>query len=149
MVRRIEERDRDDFFRLSAQFYDSPAVLHPIPAGYHEKTFEEMMRSRAYADGCMLEEDGESVGFGLVAKTWSREAGGMALWLEELFILPQYRSRGLGSAFFAYWEKYAADNGYARIRLEVEEENTRARALYERLGYRPLGYLQMVKELRG
>ena len=79
MVRRIEEGDRDDFFRLSAQFYDSPAVLHPIPAGYHEKTFEEMMRSRAYADGCMLEEDGESVGFGLVAKTWSREAGGMAL----------------------------------------------------------------------
>ena len=125
MVRRIEERDRDDFFRLSAQFYDSPAVLHPIPAGYHEKTFEEMMRSRAYADGCMLEADGECVGFGLVAKTWSREAGGMALWLEELFILPQYRSRGL------------------------EEDNTRARALYARLGYCPLGYLQMVKDLRG
>ena len=69
MVRRIEERDRDDFFRLSAQFYDSPAVLHPIPAGYHEKTFEEMMRSRAYADGCMLEEDGES------GSGWSRRRG--------------------------------------------------------------------------
>ncbi len=146
MIRRIEEGDREVFLALSEQFYASSAVLHPIPAAYHARTFEELMRSREYADGYILEVDGRAVGFGLVAKTWSREAGGMVLWLEELYILPAYRSRGLGSEFFAVCEKFAADNGYARIRLEVEEENVRARALYERLGYAPLPYLQMVKE---
>ena len=78
------------------------------------------MRSRAYADGCMLEEDGESVGFGLVAKTWSREAGGMTLWLEELFILPQYRSRGLGSALVLEFLLYYLTK--PKYQLKVREE---------------------------
>lgn len=147
MVRRIEKGDREDFLALSEQFYASAAVLHPVPAAYHARTFDELMRSREYADGYMLEADGKAVGFGLVAKTWSREAGGMVLWLEELYLLPEYRSRGLGSEFFAVCERYAAEHGYARIRLEVEAENARARALYERLGYALLGYVQMVREL--
>ena len=38
------------------------------------------------------------------------------------------------------------EEGVARFRLEVEEDNTRAAALYERLGYKPLDYKQMIKE---
>ena len=33
------------------------------------------------------------------------------------------------------------------LRLETEPENERAQALYRRLGYEPLGYLQMIKRL--
>ena len=147
MIRKLEPQDRAEFIRLSELFYASPAVLHPLPHAYHEDTFDELMRSRDYADGYMLFSDGKAVGFGLVAKTYSREAGGMVLWLEELFILEEYRCLGLGREYFAFIEKYARDNGFVRIRLEVEAENVRARALYGRLGYEPLGYLQMVKEL--
>ncbi len=149
MIRRIERKDREIFIRLSEQFYSSSAVLHSVPTNYHERMFEELMRSDEYADGYILEADGKEVGFALTAKTYSREAGGKVLWLEELYILEEYRSRGLGKEFFALAEKYAADYGFVRIRLEVEEENTRARALYERLGYLPLEYRQMVKELQG
>ena len=148
MIRAIENRDREAFLSLSAQFYSSAAVLHPVPQRFHEDAFDEMMRSDAYAGGFMLEADGKTVGFALVAKTYSREAGGMVLWLEELFILEEYRSRGLGREFFSAVEAYARENGYARIRLEVEADNVRARSLYERLGYLPLAYEQMVKQLR-
>ena len=149
MIRRITDGDREDFLRLSEEFYSSPAVLHTVPRQYHEDAFAELMRSGEYADGYILEADGRAVGFALTAKTYSRESGGMVLWLEELYILPAYRSRGLGREYFAFIEEYAQANGFARIRLEVEEENTRARALYERLGYIPLEYRQMVKDLRG
>ena len=148
MIRKLEPADRDTFIRLSELFYASPAVLHPLPRAFHEEAFDEIMRSRDYADGCLLEVGGEAVGFGLVAKTYSREAGGKVLWLEELFVLPAYRSCGLGRDFFAAAEQYARENGFARIRLEVEEENVRARSLYERLGYEDLEYRQMVKQLR-
>lgn len=148
MIRKLEPQDRAEFIRLSELFYASPAVLHPLSHAYHEDTFDELMRSRDYADGYMLFSDGKAVGFGLVAKTYSREAGGMVLWLEELFILEEYRSRGLGREFFSAVEAYARENGYARIRLEVEADNVRARSLYERLGYLPLAYEQMVKQLR-
>ena len=148
MVRRIRREDRENFLRLSEMFYASPAVLHGVPEKYHEDMFEELMRSDEYADGYILEADGKCVGYGLTAKSYSREAGGRVLWLEELFILEEYRSRGLGREFFAAAEEYASANGFARIRLEVEEDNVRARSLYQRLGYEDLTYLQMVKELR-
>lgn len=147
MIRRITEGDRETFLRLSEEFYSSPAVLHSVPRGYHEAAFAELMRSGEYADGFLLEADGKTVGFALTAKTYSRESGGMVLWLEELYILPEYRSRGLGREYFAFIEEYARREGFARVRLEVEEENVRARALYERLGYLPLEYCQMVKDL--
>lgn len=147
MVRKITRADRDAFLRLSEMFYASPAVMHTVPKAYHERAFEELMRSDEYADGYILESEGKIVGFGLTAKTYSREAGGKVLWLEELFVLEEYRSCGLGREFFAMAEAEAREKGFARIRLEVEEENIRARSLYERLGYRPLGYSQMVKEL--
>ena len=149
MIRRLEEKDREIFLHFSEMFYSSPAVLHSVPLQYHADTFDEMMRSAAYAEGYMVESDGMPVGYALTAKTYSRESGGMVLWLEELFILEEYRSRGLGREWFAFIEKYAAENGFARIRLEVEDENVRARSLYERLGYGPLAYGQMVKQLRG
>ena len=147
MIRKIEKKDRDVFLRFSEMFYASPAVAHEIPKEYHERAFAELMRSDEYADGYIVEADGKPVGIALTAKTYSREAGGKVLWLEELFILGEYRCLGLGREYFAFIEKYARDNGFARIRLEVEAENVRARALYGRLGYEPLGYLQMVKEL--
>ena len=147
MVRKITRADRDAFLWLSEMFYASPAVMHAVPKAYHERAFEELMRSDEYADGYILESEGKIVGFGLTAKTYSREAGGKVLWLEELFVLEEYRSCGLGREFFAMAEAEAREKGFARIRLEVEEENIRARSLYERLGYRPLGYSQMVKEL--
>ncbi len=147
MIRKIEEKDRKEFLRLSKIFYASAAVLHDIPERFHEKAFEEMMRSDIYAEGYLFEEEGKAAGYALNAKTYSREAGGMVLWLEELFILPEYRSRGLGRTYFALMEERAVKEGFARIRLEVEEDNVRARALYERLGYIPLAYGQMVKEL--
>ncbi len=147
MIRKIEKKDRETFLRFSEQFYASPAVAHDIPKEYHARAFDELMRSNEYAEGFMVEADGKSVGFALTAKTYSREAGGKVLWLEELFILEEYRSRGLGREYFAYIENYAKQNGFARIRLEVEPENVRARALYGRIGYVPLDYCQMIKEV--
>ena len=148
MIRRITEEDREVFIALSEEFYASPAVLHAVPREYHEAAFDELMRSGEYADGFIVEADERIVGFALTAKTYSRESGGKVLWLEELYILPEYRSRGLGREYFTFIEDYARKQGYARIRLEVEEENVRARALYGRLGYQPLEYCQMIKDLQ-
>ena len=149
MIRKIEAGDRSVFLEFSKMFYSSEAVMHALPEEYHADAFDELMRSGEYADAFMLEADGKCVGYALTAKTYSREAGGKVLWLEELFVLPEYRSRGLGREYFAYIERYAKENGFARIRLEAETSNLRAISLYERLGYRDLGYRQMYKELRG
>lgn len=92
-----------------------------------------------------LNATGKPAGYGLASKMYSQEAGGIQLWLEELFVLPEYRSRGLGREFIAYMESLP---NVARIRLEYEKSNTRAAALYRKLGYADMPYEQLVKNIK-
>lgn len=143
MIRKITVSDRETFLAFAKAFYASDAVLHPVPQAYHEATFDEMMRSEDYAIGYIFELDNKPVGYALLAKTFSQEAGGFVLWIEELYILPEYRSRGLGRAFLNMLREDPGP-GVKRLRLEVEAENRRARRLYEALGFSPLEYLQYI-----
>lgn len=143
-IRKLTENDRAVYLDFVRQFYQSEAVLHPVPDTHFMATFDELMRSDVYAEGFFFEEEGRPIGYALVAKTFSQEAGGLTLWIEELFVLPGHRSKGIGSKFFAFLEE--AYPNAKRLRLEVEEDNTRARNLYRRRGFEPLPYLQLIKE---
>ena len=145
MIRKLTENDRELYLEMAREFYHSPAVLHPVPDAYFERTVDEALRGETYAGIYILEEDGKPAGYGLTAKTFSQEAGGYVIWVEELYIRQEFRSRGLGGAFFRWLEENKGDE-VKRLRLEVEEDNTRAIALYERLGYEVLDYRQMVKD---
>lgn len=43
--------------------------------------------------------DNQKAGYALLAKMFSQEAGGEVIWIDEIFVLPQFRSIGLGSEF--------------------------------------------------
>ena len=145
MIRKIKAEDKEIYIKMAHDFYRMPAVDHPD--SYLEKTFEECMKSDTYAELFILEWEGEIAGYGLIAKTFSQEAGGMVYWLEELYIMEEYRSKGLGSEYFGYMEDHK-EEGVTRFRLEVEKENERAWKLYKRQGYDWLEYDQMIKEFR-
>ncbi len=145
MVRKITQNDRQLFIELAEDFYNSPAVLEPVPLKNHTDTFDEMIRSDCYLDGYIFEHEKKSAGYGLIAKTYSQEAGGIVLWIEEIYIRPEFRSMGLGRELFEQIENNRSKN-IKRIRLEVEPENKRAVSLYKRLGYENLDYNQMFKD---
>lgn len=145
MIRKINENDRESFICMSEMMYSSSAVSHSIPHSYHIRTFDELMKSDTYAQAYIFEYNGKTAGYALLAKTFSREAGGMVIWIEEIYIKEEFRGKGLGSEFFAYLEENKSDN-VARLRLEVEPDNDGAIALYKRMGYEPLEYSQMIKD---
>ncbi|MFD7906944.1 GNAT family N-acetyltransferase [Kitasatospora sp. NPDC059722] len=60
-------------------------------------------------------------------------AGAGTIW--QLAVLPALQSRGLGTLLIRAAEQRIRDRGLRRAELGVEEDNPRARALYERLGY--------------
>lgn len=145
MIRKFEEKDRQIYVEMAHEFYHSEAVLHPVPDEHFEMTASEALRERGYASIFMLEHEGEPAGYGLTAKGYSQEAGGMLMWVEEIYIREAFRSKGLGREFFDYIEKNMGE-GVIRLRLEVEEENTRAISFYKKMGYKKLDYIQMVKD---
>lgn len=144
-MRRVGPEDREQFLRLAQEFYRSPAVLCPVPLSNLERTFDELLRSDVYADGFLLEtEEGRCMGYALTAKTFTQEAGGLCVWVEELYVLPPFQGQGVGGRTLALLEEYYPNA--KRLRLEVEPENEAAARLYRRLGYEPLPYEQYMKQ---
>lgn len=142
-IRPIEAADRDFFIGRCHAFYKTPACNHDIPPQNAERTFELLMHGTPYAD-CLIAEDnnGTPCGYCLLALTWSNEAGGLCVWLEEIMVDGEKRGKGVGSRMIAaVHEKY---NAAARYRLEVTDDNPRAAALYRLLGFEELPYRQMI-----
>lgn len=145
MIRKIQEQDKEKFIAMANEFYHSNAVLHSIPEDYIQRTFHEIMSGSPYAAAYVYESNGKIAGYVLLAFTYSNEAGGMVMWIEEIYILPQYQGLGFGKEMFAFLETEYEDK-VARIRLEVEDSNRRAVDLYRRIGFADLDYAQMYKD---
>ncbi len=144
MIRKMNSEDREFFLYAADEFYHTDAVEKPLPMSRLNANFDEAMRSDAYLEGLILEYNHEKAGYCLLTKTFHTEAG-LTLWIEDIYILEQFRSKGLGNELFAYLnENYSKKFG--RFRLEVEDDNTAAVSLYKKNGFRFLEYKQMIKD---
>ena len=144
MLRLVQEEDRETAVSLMREFYASPAVLHPVPPSYFERTIDNALQGSPYVELWLMTDEGRAAGYVLLSKSYSNEAGGLVIWLEEIYIREAFRGRQLGSRAVRHIEALYAESA-ARFRLEVEADNSGAIRLYERLGYRKLPYSQMVK----
>ncbi|MDD6919658.1 MAG: GNAT family N-acetyltransferase [Eubacteriales bacterium] len=142
-INKINFDDKQYFIHSSIEFYNSPAVLHDIDTKYHEDTFDELMNYSKYIDCYIFKVDKTYAGYALLNKTYSREAGGIVIWIEELFVEKEFRSKKIGSEFLRWLENNIPAKRY---RLEVEKDNIKAISLYKHLGYTQLPYLQLIKE---
>lgn len=145
MIRKIKKEDRTEYIAMAKEFYSSDAVFRPVPDKYIADTFDELLRSDEYTAAYILEYKGKTAGYALLAKTFSQEAGGMVLWIDELYVKPRYRNGGLGHEFFTFI-KVSAARKYKRFRLEVEDSNEKAVSLYRRMGFDSLPYSQMIRD---
>ena len=143
MIRKITLADREEYLKMADDFYHSGAAIAPVPKKYMEITFDEMMSSDRYVEGYFFEEDGIVKGFALLAKTFSQEAGGIVIWIEELFVKEEYRNNGLVQKFFEFL--YETHKDAARFRLETEPDNEDAMRLYYRMGFENFEYIQFKK----
>jgi len=85
------------------------------------------------------------VGYALLVSYWSNEFGGEVCAVDELYVNPEFRSRGHGASLFEGIERGDSWPGpVAALALGTTPGNTRARRLYERLGFVSIG-VSMVK----
>ena len=135
-IERISADKKQIYFEMSRDFYASGVTNSIIDDSGREKFFKEILSGeivKGYfilCNGCL---------------SASQEACGRLLWLDELYIKPQFRGKGLGTEFFAFLEN---SDEYEYIRLEVEKENERAMKLYSSLGYKDAEYLSLYKKTK-
>lgn len=145
-IRKLRKNDFEEVLSMMQVFYASDALLiHPGEAVLR-KTLTDALADTPYLEAFGFEEAGILTGYGMVAMSYSTEAGGLCAWIEDIYIRPQYRGKGYGTSFLAFAKARYADKA-ARIRLEAEPENERAMAVYRKAGFETLGYTQLVCEL--
>lgn len=146
IIRDFQEKDLPAVLKMVEPFYTSPGVLHPIPVENFADVFSEMCDGGSFRlRGLLLEEDGVPAGYCLLSFSYSTEPGGKVILIEEIYISPEFRGRGFGHQVFDFLKNEYRDSS-ARLRLEVAPDNTRAKALYEEVGFETLDYIQMINE---
>lgn len=76
------------------------------------------------------------VGYALLLQTYSTFLAQPSLYLEDVFVLPEYRKRGIGKALLRHCVRTAFERGCGRMEWTCLDWNTNAQALYERMGAR-------------
>jgi len=136
-IRPFEPRDEADVLRMVRALYlEDPSPHTPGDANVR-RTLGVITDPKRGA--VWLADDGTGTvpfAYMFLSRMWSNELGGDIVFVDELWVAPERRSRGVGTALIEHG--IATTNGAAAFELEITPDNTRARALYERLGFRPL-----------
>ncbi len=83
----------------------------------------------------VAEEDGKVVASLLITFEWSDWRNKWVLWIQSVYVLPEYRKQGVFQDMYAHIKKWATnDNEVAGIRLYVDKTNRHASDIYRKLG---------------
>ncbi len=91
--------------------------------------------------------DQMTAGYLILTFGFSFEHNGRDAFIDELFLKPEYRSRGIGKIVMKFIDNEARRLGIHIVHLEVEQHNTGGYNLYESMGYRSNGRALLSKKI--
>lgn len=119
-----------DLIRALAEYEREPDAVEATEGLLEEQLFGE----HPGAEVVIAEVDGQGAGFALFFHNFSTWRGRRGLYLEDLFVRPQFRGLGLGRALMIHLAKLAVRRGCARFEWSVLDWNTPAIDFYRSLG---------------
>jgi len=95
---------------------------------------EHLFGSLKYIEAIIAEYAGQAVGFALFFHNYSTFLTKPGIYLEDIFVLPQYRGQGIGKALLTKLAQIAVDRDCGRLEWSVLDWNEPAQAFYRRMG---------------
>jgi GNAT superfamily N-acetyltransferase len=83
---------------------------------------------------CVAECDDQVVGSLMVTTEWSDWRNGVFWWIQSVYVVPDYRGRGIFRSLYEHIQTLALDHNVCGFRLYVERDNNIAQSTYEKLG---------------
>lgn len=132
-VRRAKTTDLEDIIhliKLLAEFDQSLAYLKINKDELREALFAEQPKTNAL----LAEYDGKIVGIATYYSTYSTFITKPGMWLDDLYIMENYRNLGIGKALIEELRLIAKQNHCGRIDWMVARDNKNGIEFYEKLG---------------
>ena len=112
-------------------------LAHEVVAT-EENLRDSLFGPRASAEVVIAYSAKEPVGFAVFFHNYSTFLGRTGLYLEDLFVLPEWRRRGLGRALMGHVARIAVTRDCGRLEWSVLDRNEPAIRFYRALGARPM-----------
>lgn len=125
--------DLDEICSLIAELAEYERLADQVVL-VRDEVARHLFGDRATASVLIAEVDGAVAGMALWFPTFSTFLGRPGIWLEDLFVRPQFRGRGFGRALLERLRSMTT----GRVEWSVLDWNQPAIDFYERLGARPL-----------
>ncbi|KJH72811.1 GNAT family N-acetyltransferase [Aliterella atlantica] len=132
-LRPVEPADVQVLFKLIQALAEYEKLSHAV-TGNADALHEHLFGSHPCVEAILAECDGEVVGFALFFPNYSTFLTQPGIYLEDLFVLPEYRRKGIGKAILTYLANLAVERGCGRLEWSVLDWNADAIAFYEQIG---------------
>jgi len=132
-IRAAEPRDVADIVRLIGRLAEFEHLEHLMQAT-PEKLAPHLFGPRPAAEALVVDCGLRVVGFALFFTNFSTFLAKPGLYLEDLFVEPELRGRGIGQALLTRLAELAAERGCGRFEWSVLDWNVNAIRFYERMG---------------
>ncbi len=142
IIQEMKKEHTDEVFQMMKVFYSSPAVSTNGSDEIFMADIQNCLNDNPFLEGYVFAEQDIIMGYAMAAKSFSTEFGKPCVWIEDIYIKPDYRGKGIGSQFLDYIEQKYRDS---ILKLEVEEDNTAAVHVYNKSGFDVLPYMEMKK----
>ncbi len=119
---------------MMSRLYAEDPAQHPINPRSFAKTLGFLLANPTRGRVILFKNHRLLVGYALLIPFWSNEFGGSLLFIDELFVLPEYRGQGIATRFFSGLKRRPPFKAIA-LALEVTRANRRARRLYQSFGF--------------
>jgi GNAT superfamily N-acetyltransferase len=132
-IRPATPTDVPVLFDLIQALAEYEKLSHAV-TGNTEALKEHLFGAKPYVEAIIAEYKGQVVGFALFFHNYSTFLTKPGIYLEDLFVLPEFRRKGIGTAMLKYVAQLAVSRDCGRLEWSVLDWNQSAIALYEKLG---------------
>ena len=132
-VRAAEPRDADAIVGLIGELAEFEHLTHLLEVTA-EQLAMHLFGPRPAAEAIVVEHDGALIAFALFFTNFSTFLGRPGLYLEDLYVQPAHRGRGVGAALLRRLAALAVERGCGRFEWSVLDWNGDAIRFYEKLG---------------
>jgi ribosomal protein S18 acetylase RimI-like enzyme len=129
---RAHKEDIPLLIELMASFYAESGYELDQPLA--EKAFAVLLSREHFGCVWLIDECGRPVGYIVVTFRFGMEYGGLMACLDDLYVLPEFRNKGLSTAALGHVRVFCEEMGIRAITVEVSPDNGPAQKVYRRFG---------------
>ncbi len=133
LIRSVTPQDVPTLFRLIKALAEYEQLSHLV-IGNSAQLKEHLFGDHPFIESVVAEWEGKTVGFALFFPNYSTFLTQPGIYIEDIFVLPDYRRRGIGKALLNHVAQLAAQRGAGRLEWSVLDWNEPAIAFYQQMG---------------